>query len=188
MSGAIKSFFNTSGLMSGASTPTLDIIQIGTPGGTTTDLIPVYQYYEYGWTAWIIDQADINKAGDIQAIEFALDGPSQTTNSLQKQRIYMGHTTMSAFPSSGVQEDLVTNYGVTNYQRVFGPGTGSTITYSVAKSQPAWNLVNLGAGTGVSQFAYNNTDNLIIQYFKVIIFRNLLQSVQKSGDFPEKGR
>ena len=164
MNGAIKFFFNTSGIMSGASNPVLDIIQIGTLGNASTNLLPVRQYYENGWSTMIIDQADINKAGEIQAIEFAIKSPNNRVNTLPLQRIFMGHTTMSTFPAFSVQENLTAFYPVTNFTQVFGALGGTSITYTSGASAPTWKQIDFGQQSASSTFQYNNTDNLIIQY------------------------
>ncbi len=164
MSGAIKQFYGSSN-SGGGSNPVLDIIQIGTLGNASTNLLPVRQYYEHGWSTMIIDQADIAKQGEIQAIEFAIKSPNNKTNLVYQQRIFMGHTTLSTFPAFSVQEDLVQYYGVTNFTQVFGALGGSNITYTSGATPPTWKQIDFGQQSASSTFQYNNTDNLIIQYF-----------------------
>jgi len=164
MAGAIKQFYQQSGSSSGGN-PVLDVIQIGTLGNASTNLLPVRQYYEHGWSTWIISQSDIAKQGEIQAIEFAIKSPNNKVNTLPLQRVFMGHTTMSTFPAFSVQEDIVQYYPVTNFTQVFGALGGTSITYTSGASAPTWKQIDFGVQSASSTFQYNNTDNLIIQYF-----------------------
>lgn len=170
MNGAIKSFFNTSGLMSGSSNPVLDIIQVGTISNTTTDLIPFFSYWERGRSAMIFSPTEIGKSGVVQAIEFAMDGPAYPTSwTAPRQSIWMGHLPIASypalkFPSSTVQWDVVSNYSVSGFVRTYGAGTGANITYAMQNNvNPTWVQINMG-GANLSQFNYNGTDGLIILY------------------------
>lgn len=155
--------------LSGGSNPVLDIIQIGTASSQVSDLVPFFSYWERGRTAIIFSPTEIGKSGLIQAIEFGMSGPSSPTSwTAPRQKIWMGHFDISTypnlqFPSGTVQWDVVSTYGVSDFTRTFGAGTGSSITYAMGKTDPTWTQINMG-GPNLTQFDYNGTDGLIILY------------------------
>lgn len=133
---------------------TLDIIQVGTLSSLDTD-IPMDEYWEYYFSGFIYNQSDINKSGEIQVIEYYNNNTGSTTPYTSSSlRIYMGHTTLSAFPSSTVQRDFATNYAV--------GGTMTTVydgSYT-RSSGTGWKSITLD----LPNFTYNNSDNLLVKF------------------------
>ena len=170
MRGAIKYFGSSNSSIPTGGNPTLDIIQVGSIGVTTTDLMPLWTWYEHTRCAFIIDAAELNKAGEIQAIEFAISGPPfPTSHNSPRHRIWVMHWTDTnnsgryEFTNGTIQTDLVTYYQPTDYQNTFGPGVGDTVTLAMGRTDPTWVKLDFG-GTNLTKLQYNGTDALGIFY------------------------
>lgn len=111
--------------------------------GTTVDLgMPMEPYQYFSYTQSIYLQSEINQANkSIRKIRWHYNGNSSWTDAIQ---IYMGHTNLSAFP--------------TNSSWV--PVSNMTLVYDGTLTVPAvagWVEITLN-----TEFAYNNTQNLVI--------------------------
>lgn len=125
------------------------IVTIGSGEGVVYT-VPAYHYYKYNWSQMIYLKSEINTAGKIQKIRFHVTPTSPLSYVAENQKIYMGHTTLSSFPSVIVKENAQTNYVTSNYTLVFS----GTITWTIG-----WVEITLD-----TPFDWNNTDNLIIKY------------------------
>lgn len=124
--------------------------QIGTGTTSWTNITPVDLGTDYYWSYMIFPKASINKAGAISELQFNVQN-SPTNNVLNNVKIYIGHTSTSAFPSLSVAE----NFSSTN-------ATDWTLAYSGTVSfgsSPGWVSIPLQNG-----FYYNNTNNLLIKF------------------------
>jgi hypothetical protein len=155
---------------SSGSNPVLDIIQIGTPSSSTSDLIPLWTFYEHTRCGMIFDASEIGKAGEIQAIEFAMAGPSSPTSHVSpRNRVYICHWTKTdingryEFTNGNVDVDWVSSYQAADYQRTFGAGTGDNVTFAMGRNNPTWIKLDFG-GTNLTTLNYNNIDALGIFY------------------------
>ena len=125
------------------------VISIG--GGEVSDYnVPANHYYKYGWTDMIYLQSEINTVGNITKIRFQVDPATSIPYTATNQKIYMGHTTLSAFPSSIVKENSQTNYVSSNYTLVYD----GTVSWTVG-----WVEIVLQ-----TPFPWNNTNNLLIKW------------------------
>ena len=125
------------------------IVSIG--GGEDSDYnVPANHYYKYGWTDMIYLQSEINTVGNITKIRFQVDPTTPIPYMATNQKIYMGHTTLSTFPSSTVKENSQTNYVSSNYTLVYD----GTINWAVG-----WVEIVLQ-----TPFPWNNTNNLLIKW------------------------
>jgi hypothetical protein len=125
------------------------VVSIG--GGELSDYnVPANHYYKYGWTDMIYLQSEINTVGSITKIRFQVDPTTPIPYTATNQKIYMGHTTLSAFPSSTVKENAQTNYVSSNYTLVYD----SIVNWTVG-----WVEIVLQ-----TPFPWNNTDNLLIKW------------------------
>lgn len=124
------------------------IVSIG--GGEVSDYnVPVNHYYKYGWTDMIYLQSEINTVGNITKIRFQVDPVTSIPYTATNQKIYMGHTTLSSFPSI-VKENAQTNYVSSDYTLVYS----GTVNWTVG-----WVEIVLQTA-----FPWNNTDNLLIKW------------------------
>lgn len=124
------------------------IVSIG--GGEVSDYnVPANHYYKYGWTDMIYLKSEINTVGNITKIRFQVDPVTSTPYTVTNQKIYMGHTTLSTFPSI-VKENAQTNYVSSNYTLVYD----GTVSWTVG-----WVEIVLQ-----TPFPWNNTDNLLIKW------------------------
>ena len=124
------------------------IVSIG--GGEVSDYnAPVNHYYKYGWTDMIYLQSEINSVGNITKIRFQVDPVTSIPYTATNQKIYMGHTTSSIFPST-VKEDAQTNYVSSDYTLVYN----GTVNWAVG-----WVEIVLQ-----TPFPWNNTNNLLIKW------------------------
>ena len=124
------------------------IISIG--GGELSDYnVPANHYYKYGWTDMIYLQSEINTVGNITKIRFQVDPTTPIPYTATNQKIYMGHTTLSIFPSI-VKQNAQTNYVSSNYTLVYD----GTINWAVG-----WVEIVLQ-----TPFPWNNTNNLLIKW------------------------
>jgi hypothetical protein len=125
------------------------IVSIG--GGEVSDYnVPANHYYKYGWTDMIYLQSEINTVGNITKIRFQVDPATAIAYTATNQKIYMGHTTLSTFPSSTVKENAQTNYVSSNYTLVYN----GTMNWAVG-----WVEIVLQ-----TPFPWNNTNNLLIKW------------------------
>jgi hypothetical protein len=124
------------------------IVSIG--GGEVSDYnVPANHYYKYGWTDMIYLQSEINTVGNITKIRFQVDPVTSTPYTATNQKIYMGHTTLSIFPSI-VKENAQTNYVSSDYTLVYN----GTVNWTVG-----WVEIVLQ-----TPFPWNNTNNLLIKW------------------------
>ena len=125
------------------------IVSIG--GGEVSEYnVPANHYYKYGWTDMIYLQSEINTVGSITKIRFQVDPLTSIPYTATNQKIYMGHTTLSSFPSSTVKENAQTNYVSSNYTLVYD----GTVNWTVG-----WVEIVLQ-----TPFPWNNTNNLLIKW------------------------
>jgi len=125
------------------------IVSIG--GGELSDYnVPANHYYKYGWTDMIYLQSEINTVGSITKIRFQVDPLTAIPYTATNQKIYMGHTTLSSFPSSTVKENAQTNYVSSNYTLVYD---------SIVNWKVGWVEIVLQ-----TPFPWNNTNNLLIKW------------------------
>lgn len=125
------------------------IVSIG--GGEVSDYnVPANHYYKYGWTDIIYLKSEINTIGNITKIRFQVDPTTSIPYAATNQKIYMGHTTLSAFPSSTVKENAQTNYVSSDYTLVYN----GTVNWTVG-----WVEIVLQ-----TPFPWNNTNNLLIKW------------------------
>ena len=125
------------------------IVSIG--GGEVSDYnVPANHYYKYGWTDMIYLKSEINTVGNITKIRFQVDPATPITYTATNQKIYMGHTTLSSFPSSTVKENAQTNYVSSNYTLVYS----GTVSWTVG-----WVEIVLQ-----TPFPWNNINNLLIKW------------------------
>jgi len=120
---------------------------IGT-GTSNTSLIPSYGYYDYSWSGMIYTQSEINKTGTLKTLSFYVDAASPASSTLTNQKIYVGHTTSSAFPSSP-DETLTSEISVSEYTLVYD----GSVTFT-----PGWTTITLQ-----QPFDYNNVNNLFVK-------------------------
>jgi hypothetical protein len=125
------------------------IVSIG-GGEVSDDNVPANHYYKYGWTDMIYLQSEINTVGNITKIRFQVDPATPIPYTATNQKIYMGHTTLSSFPSSTVKENAQTNYVSSNYTLVYSGTVGWTV---------GWVEIVLQ-----TPFPWNNTNNLLIKW------------------------
>ena len=116
-----------------------DVVTVGT-AQSTTNLLPTYQYYNYGFSQQIYTSSEIgHAAGFISSIAFnTVNGPS--TRNLT---IYMTHTTKEGFNNN---KDFV---AVTDADIVFS----GDVTFGAGQ----WNTIDLD-----SPFSYDGTSNIMV--------------------------
>ena len=124
------------------------VVSIG-GGELSDDDVPVNHYYKNGWSDMIYLQSEINTVGSITKIRFQVDPTTPIPYTATNQKIYMGHTTLSIFPSI-VKENAQTNYVSSNYTLVYD----GTINWAVG-----WVEIVLQ-----TPFPWNNTNNLLIKW------------------------
>ena len=120
---------------------------IGT-GTSNTSVIPAYGYYDYSWSGLIYLQSEINMSGTLKTLSFSLDASSPASSTMDGQKIYVGHTTSTAF-SSSPDENLTTDITVTDYTLVYD----GTLVFT-----QGWTSITLQ-----QPFDYNNVNNLFIK-------------------------
>jgi len=120
---------------------------IGT-GTSNTSLIPSYGYYDYSWSGMIYTQSEINKTGTLKTLSFYVDASSPSSSTLTNQKIYIGHTSASSFPSSP-DETLTSEISVSDYTLVYD----GSVTFT-----PGWTTITLQ-----QPFDYNNVNNLFVK-------------------------
>ena len=110
-------------------------------GTSTTNQIPVNNFYRYTYSQQIYLASEMNGAGEIHSVSFQY---SYATASTKKTNvvIYMGHTTQSTFSSAS---DYIP---VSGLQQVYSGNLNCT---------QGWNTFNFS-----TPFQYNGTDNLVI--------------------------
>lgn len=120
---------------------------VGT-GTSNTSLIPSYGYYDYSWSGMIYTQGEIDKSGTLKTLSFYVDASSPSSSTLDNQKIYVGHTTSSSFPSSP-DETLTSEISVSDYTLVYD----GSVTFT-----PGWTTITLQ-----QPFDYNNVNNLFVK-------------------------
>ena len=110
-------------------------------GTSTTNQIPVNNFYRYTYSQQIYLASEMNGAGEIHSVSFHY---SYATASTKKTNvvIYMGHTTQSTF--SGASDYIP----LSGLQQVYSGNLNCT---------QGWNTFNFS-----TPFQYNGTDNLVI--------------------------
>jgi len=119
---------------------TQSTVQIGT-GTSTGQRIPIEPAYDYTYAQVIYLQSEISTAGDITHLKWYFYGSSLSNSN--NWDIYIGHTTKTAFASTS---DWIAVSSLTQvWSGTFADPEGSGwITFDI------------------SDFSYNNTDNLVI--------------------------
>jgi hypothetical protein len=125
------------------------IVSIGNGEGVVYNA-PANHYYNYGWSEIIYLQSEINTDGNITKIRFQVDPTTPTPYTATNQKIYMGHTTLSTFPSAAVKENAQTNYVSSNYTLVYD---------GVVNWATGWVEIVLQ-----TPFPWNNINNLLIKW------------------------
>jgi len=123
----------------GASSYFAQTITIG--AGTSNKYVPYNPYYGYTYSQSIFNQSEIALAGDIDKIRYYFNGNSAISDN--PINIYIGHTTKSTFANTS---DWI-------------PVGSMTLVYSGVITTTAvagWVEID------ISNFAYNNTDNLVV--------------------------
>ncbi|MBI9030599.1 hypothetical protein JEZ13_01155, partial [bacterium] len=116
-------------------------IEIGT-GETTTNYIPVYGFYDYSWSNYILTSDQIGNTIDINEIKFNV-GNTPSNYTMNNQQLYLKHT--SASEVANAYPDPASN--------------GFTLVYSgsVTWNGSGWQGVNFD-----TEFSYDGTSNLQI--------------------------
>ena len=118
-------------------------VEVGS-GTSTSDYIPAFGYYSYGWSRTIYLQSDLTYEMGIHTISYNVQNSPNDLN-LNNQSYYMRHTTDLSIMST----DYIDPATDDSFQLVF---TGS-VTYNGT----GWNQLILD-----TIFEYNGTDNLEI--------------------------
>lgn len=114
-------------------------IEIGS--GTVSTSYPIYSVWNYGWYSMIYPQTAIGASKTISKIAFqCINGPKTCAN----QKIYMANNPASVF-------------GAATYDNP--TSLGYTLVYDGAVNFNGWTEILLS-----TPFAYNGTDNLVIQW------------------------
>ncbi|MDR6969142.1 hypothetical protein J2X31_003169 [Flavobacterium arsenatis] len=113
--------------------------------GSTLKNLPINPNYGYSYSQSIYTAAEINAAGEITGISWLYGGPagSSIPNS-QNLKVFLGHTTKSAFSNSGSDWEATSNL-----TEVYQGG--------IVVNGPGWASI-----TFTTPFNYNGTDNLIV--------------------------
>ncbi len=120
-------------------------VQVGN-GSVETENLPIEPYYGYSYTQTIYLQSDINSAGTITGIQYFYSGVSDLANSDDDIQIWMGHTATSSFATTSSWEAV----------------SGMTLVYSGSLPAPTSPGTDEWLMIDITDFAYNNTDNLVI--------------------------
>ena len=135
--------WDTSG--AGGSASSAAVYSIGTPGTSTTNVMPTNGGYSYAYCNHLIRTSDINlPAGTtyISGIDFQFAGTSAMTNKTNCT-LYMCHTNMTTCDNFANPSDLVLVYE--------GP-------LNCTPTTDGWNHFEFNRGT----FAYNGTSNMMV--------------------------
>lgn len=120
-------------------------VEIGTQDGTT-NYIPTYGFYDYGWSRVIYPSASISNSMDIDGISF--DVTNDPANySMPNQQIYLKHTSENGFNSATYLDPTSDD----TYELVFE----GEITYNGS----GWVYIPFD-----SAFSYNGQDNLELYF------------------------
>lgn len=123
--------------------------QIGSTSATgTTTTAPVNLGVNYYWSGMIIPRLSINRTGFISELQYYIDN-SPTNNILNNVKIYIGHTTSSAF---GIPPSENFNSFVTEWTLVYDG-------MLIFNTSPGWSPIALQNG-----FYFNNLKNLVIKF------------------------
>ncbi len=116
-------------------------VEIGT--GIVSSQYPPYGSWKYAWCSMLHTQANLGTAKSITKIAF--NYTDATTKSFTNQKIYLKHTTLSVFADASYENPT---------------GNGYTLVYDGSITfTNGWSEIVLS-----TPFAYNGTDNLIVQY------------------------
>jgi hypothetical protein len=118
-------------------------VEVGT-GSETTNYIPAYGYYDYGWSRTIYLQTDLINEMEINTISYHV-GNSPSNYNMLNQSFYIKHTTDSSILSTEYVDPTTDD----SYELVFN----GDLTYNGG----GWFDITLD-----SSFEYNGTDNLEI--------------------------
>ena len=120
-------------------------VEIGTQDGTT-NYIPAYGLWDYGWSRVVYQSEDINDEVEIGGISFLVT--SEPSNySMLNQEIYLKHTSVDSYESAAYVDPTTDD----NYELVFS----GDITYNGS----GWIDIIFD-----SPFTYNGNDNLEVLY------------------------
>lgn len=112
-------------------------------GITGQSEVPFNGYYDYGWSAMIYPQTDIDNAGNITEIAFYVSNNPSNFDTYN-QKIYMGHESNTVFSNTSKPDP-------SSLTEVFN----GDITWDGS----GWHTITLD-----TEFNYNNTDNLLVYY------------------------
>lgn len=120
---------------------------IGVGGSSPTSKnLPIDVCQKYYWSGSIYRQNEINSGGSISELSYYVtNSPAKTI--ISDVKIYIGHTSLTAFTSS-VSENL--SASTTNWTLVYD----GAITFKTG-----WSKIPLA-----KVFTYNNTDNILIKF------------------------
>ncbi len=116
-------------------------VEIG-DGTETTNYIPAYGYYDYGWSRTIYLASDLENAMEINKISYHVNNTPNNYEMIE-QTYYIKHTTDENFTSPTYIDPLTDD----TYQEVFS----GSLTYNAS----GWHEIVLDA-----IFPYNGTDNI----------------------------
>lgn len=108
---------------------------------TTSYQMPLNNYYNYSYSQQIVPASEISGAGEINAISFYYAGSSAMT-AKTACTVYVGHTSLSTFPST---ENFV------------DPADMQIVYTGALNCVPGWNRFMFS-----SPFAYDGTRNLVV--------------------------
>jgi PKD repeat protein len=118
-------------------------IEIGT-GTNTVPYIPVYTYYDYGWSEELFLQSEIGGPIEITAISYYVNSYTGTfPHTINNCYMYLSHTTQTSLTTA------------------FPDSSGFTLVYSggFTISQVGWNTITLD-----TSFMYNGVNNLLVYW------------------------
>ncbi len=118
-------------------------VTIGTSTSNgSTNVIPAYGYYDYGWSAMLYSHNEIGSAGTITSLQFQQSNSVNYT--LYSQYVYMAVVSDSVFNSTAY---------------ITPTSVGATLVYS---GNTSWNGTGFHGITLQTPFVYNGTGNLLV--------------------------
>ena len=123
-----------------------DYVEVGT-GTSTTNRIPFYGYYDYNWSAEILEQGDIGLDNPVLITGIAYDVSNTPSNyATPVQKIFLNHTTATQWNDANYDDPGALGYHTAWEGDITWNGSG---WHTIMFDQP---------------FVYNGDDNLIVQY------------------------
>ncbi|MCF8218790.1 MAG: lamin tail domain-containing protein, partial [Bacteroidales bacterium] len=112
-------------------------------GTNTQNYVPAYGYYEYGWSAQIINASELSGAAILDTIGFYVDN-SPSNFEMLDQRIYIAHISNSEFTSTAKPDPSTMDYVFQGDLMYDGSG---------------WKNIALD-----TPFDYNGSDHLVVYF------------------------